>query len=100
MGTGATTSANYTVSESGQGTLANNPDSVTLVSSTTYALAWSSGAMVNGADITVTVANAEDLAGNPIGTPNSGIYIMRAILDFGNKIKKIAAGVKKSLHFH
>jgi hypothetical protein len=58
MGTGVTTSSNYSLSGTGQGTLANNPTSVALVSGNTYRLTWSSGEMVNGGNITVTVANA------------------------------------------
>jgi uncharacterized repeat protein (TIGR01451 family) len=72
MGTGATDPANYAVSGSGQGTLAANPDSVDLISGSTYALTWNGGRMTSGGDITVTVANAEDLAGNAIGSPDAG----------------------------
>ena len=100
MGTGSTTAANYTISESGQGTLAANPSTVSYVSSTTVQLSWSSGALANAADVTITVANAQDLAGNVISTPNSGIYIIRAILDFGTKVRDFVAGAKNHFHFH
>jgi len=72
MGTGVTTAANYTVSGTGKGTLANNPNSVALVSGNTYRLTWSAGEMLNGGDLTITVANAQDALGNTIGSPNSG----------------------------
>jgi len=73
MGTGATAAANYTISGAGIGTLAANPASVALVSGNTYVLTWSSPQeMLNGATVTVTVANAQDAAGNAIGAPNSG----------------------------
>ena len=100
MGVGSTTAANYTISESGQGTLAANPNSVSQVSSTTVLLTWSSGSMVNAADITITVANAQDLAGNAMGSPNFGVALIRAILDFGTHIKMFAAGIKNQYHFH
>jgi hypothetical protein len=74
MGTGVTTASNYTVSGTGKGTLANNPNSAVLVSGNTYVLTWSSGEMFNGGDITITVANAQDAAGNAIGSPDSGTH--------------------------
>jgi|GEM_PF-3648565 len=74
MGAGVTTAANYTLSGSGKGSLASNPDSVALVSGNTYRLAWLSGEMKNGGDITITVSNAQDVAGNAIGSPNSGTH--------------------------
>jgi|GEM_PF-488332 len=74
MGTGVTTASNYTVSGTGKGTLANNPNTAALVSGNTYVLTWSSGEMFNGGDITITVANAQDLAGNAVGSPNSGTH--------------------------
>ncbi len=79
MGTGVTTASNYTVSGTGKGTLANNPNSVALVAGNTYVLTWSSGEMFNGGNITITVANVPDLAGNPIGAPNSGTHTGGAI---------------------
>jgi hypothetical protein len=100
MGTGVTTAANYTVSEGGQGTLAAHPNTVALVSGNTYVLTWSSGALVNAADILVTVANAQDLAGNTIGSPNSGESYMRPIFDEGAKIHEIIAGAHYHFHFH
>ena len=79
MGTGVTTASNYTVSGAGKGTLANNPNSVALVSGNTYRLTWSTGEMLNGGNITITVANAQDAAGNTIGSPNSGTHTGGAI---------------------
>lgn len=79
MGTGVTTVSNYTVSGTGKGTLANNPNSVALVSGNTYRLTWSTGEMLNGGNITITVANAQDSAGNTIGSPNSGTHTGGAI---------------------
>jgi len=56
-------------------------------------LTWSSGALANAADIHITVANAQDLAGNVIGTPNSGESYMRPIFDEGTIIHEIIAGL-------
>lgn len=73
MGAGVTTAANYTVSGAGIGTLDTNPDSVALESGNTYRLTWDAPQeMFNGATVTVTVANAEDAAGNAIAGDNSG----------------------------
>ncbi len=72
MGSGVTTASNYTLSGTGQGTLAASPDSVALKTGKTYTLTWSSGAMVPGGDITITVASVQDAAGNTVGSPNSG----------------------------
>ncbi|MFP4502085.1 MAG: Ig-like domain-containing protein [Candidatus Hydrogenedentota bacterium] len=73
MGAGVTTATNYTVSGSGQGTLADNPDSVTLESGDTYRLTWpNTQEMFDGGDITVTVQNVQDAPGNGIGSPNNG----------------------------
>src|SRR6185369_15894199 len=61
MGAGVTTPANYTLSGTGMGTLAANPDSVTLSGAAspnpTYTLFWGSGEMVGGGNLTITVAN-------------------------------------------
>lgn len=72
MNTGVTTAANYTIS-GGKGSLPDHPTSVTLVSDRTYRLVWASGLMTAGGNVTVTVANAKDAAGNAIGTPNSAV---------------------------
>lgn len=75
MGTGVTTASNYTVSGTGKGSLASNPNSVALVSGNVYRCTWSSGKMFNGGNITIAVANAQDLAGNAIdssGTDTGG----------------------------
>jgi uncharacterized cupredoxin-like copper-binding protein len=71
MGLAVTTAANYAVSGAGAGNLPTNPTSVALVSGSTYRLTWASGEMLQGSPITVTVSNAQDLAGNVIGTPNN-----------------------------
>jgi len=66
MGSGVTTATNYIVSGTGKGSLSNNPNSAALVSGNQYVLTWTSGEMFNGGNITITVANAQDLAGNVI----------------------------------
>jgi hypothetical protein len=65
MGIGTTTASNYTISGNGKGTLANNPNNVAC-SGNVCSLIWSSGEMMNGGDITVTVnnSNVQDSAGN------------------------------------
>ena len=63
--------ANYVISGTGRGTLAANPDSVSLVAPAQYRLTWLAGEMVNGRDITITATDMADEAGNALGTPNS-----------------------------
>ena len=63
---GATTAVNYTVSGTGIGTFTANPDSVADLGGNVYELTWNTGEMFNGGDITITVANATDLALNVI----------------------------------
>ncbi len=75
MGTGVTDPCNYSLSDSGQGSLSGNPDVVWLQGGTTYHLTWSSGDMFEGGDITIIVDNVYDLAGNLIGTPKSGTHV-------------------------
>ncbi len=72
LGTGATVTTSYTLSGSGKGSLSNHPTSVAPQPGNVYRLTWNAGEMFNGGDITVTVANVEDVAGNPLGTPDSG----------------------------
>ncbi|HPO14247.1 MAG TPA: hypothetical protein PLI09_12455 [Candidatus Hydrogenedentes bacterium] len=75
MGAGAALKENYTLSGSGQGTLAATPASVTAISDTIFLLNWAvgSGEMVKGGDITITVdASVTDVTNNPLGSPNSG----------------------------
>ncbi|MBN1517895.1 laminin G domain-containing protein, partial [Candidatus Sumerlaeota bacterium] len=68
VSTSALNAANYTVSGDGQGTLADNPDSVSYLGDNVYQLTWNSGIQVGGADITIT-ANVTDVFGGLI-TPN------------------------------
>ncbi len=77
MDAGVTTAGNYTLSGDGQGTLTDNPHTVALFVGNTYRLAWNSGEMMDGGDVTVTVSGVEDDAdpGLPIGTPNSATDI-------------------------
>lgn len=70
---GATTPANYAVSGSAKGTLAEHPDSVSQVNGSRYELTWANGMMAGG-ELTVIVSNVTDLAGNPIASPNSGVF--------------------------
>jgi uncharacterized cupredoxin-like copper-binding protein len=72
MGAGVVTAANYTISGTGQGSLANNPNIVALQAGTTYRLTWAAGSMQQGGTVTITVNNVSDVAGNAIGAPNSG----------------------------
>lgn len=72
MGASAGTAANYTVSGSGQGTLSANPASVTVQSPTTVDLVWNApDEMLNGGDITITVAGALDALGGALGSPDN-----------------------------
>jgi hypothetical protein len=85
MGANVTSASSYTLSGSGQGTLANNPDSVSQIARrfgapSTYRLTWVAGDMVFGGDITITVDNAvEDFVGNTIGASNSFTAVGAAV---------------------
>ncbi len=61
----------YSISGTGQGTLAETPDEVVWVEGNIYMLLWTQGGMVSGGDITVTVNGAEDAAGNSVGESNT-----------------------------
>jgi hypothetical protein len=74
MGTGVTNPLSYRLSGSGQGSLSDNPDAVHSQSAATYRLTWSSGDMIEGGFITVTVEGVRDMAGNLIGIPDSGTH--------------------------
>ncbi|MGC8739302.1 MAG: PA14 domain-containing protein, partial [Candidatus Hydrogenedens sp.] len=74
MGSGVTTTTNYSISGTGKGTLSTNPNSVQYVSGNTYRLIWTSGEMKQGGDVTITVSGVRDVAGNLIGTPNNGTH--------------------------
>jgi len=72
MGAGVTTVTNYSLSGPGKGTMPTNPDSVVLVSGNTYRLTWTSGEMLDGENVTVTVSsNVKDAAGNSMSTLNN-----------------------------
>jgi hypothetical protein len=79
MGAGAGVNTNYTVSGSGVGTLAANPDSVAGAGAT-YVLTWDCPAiMKNGGDILITVnTSVTDDIGNPIGG-NTGTDLLGAM---------------------
>lgn len=62
--------ARYTVFGDGLGTLAAQPDTVTLVETNTYRLEWAHGAMDAGATPSVRVTGAHDIDGN--ATMNAG----------------------------
>ena len=81
MGTGAMTAINYTLSGSGQGSLTNAPTGVSDRGGTTYRLTWSSGEMIHGGDITITVSQTEvlDIAGTPLGSSNTATEVGGAI---------------------
>ena len=74
MSADAELAATYTLSGTGQGSLAATPDSVTEVSPTEYDLSWSCPSlMLSGGDITVTVdAAITDTLGIPMGLTQSG----------------------------
>ncbi len=75
MGTGVTSTSQYTISGTGKGTLASRPSSVTWVSGNTFLLEWTAGEMIAGTgNITITVGTAvKDMTGNGMGTPRSGV---------------------------
>ncbi|MFC1735099.1 Ig-like domain-containing protein [Candidatus Hydrogenedentota bacterium] len=79
LGDGGVIPGNYTVSGSGTGTLADHPDSATTEGNGIYTLVWDSGDMFHGGDITITVGNVTDVAGNAIDSPNSGTAYGEAI---------------------
>ncbi|MFH1136819.1 MAG: right-handed parallel beta-helix repeat-containing protein, partial [Pseudomonadota bacterium] len=75
MGGDALEPAYYTLTGSGQGTLAINPDSVVKQDDKTYRLIWSNGEMVQGGDVTIAVVQVADALGNLIGEDNSAIHL-------------------------
>jgi hypothetical protein len=79
VGATADTAANYTVSGTGRGTLAAQPDSVAEGTSNRYTLTWLAGEMKNGGDITISVANVLDSHDLPLGSPSSGTDVGHAI---------------------
>lgn len=74
VGDGVITAANYTISGPGKGTLPSQPSTVNWLGGNKFLLEWSSGEMLAGTgNVTVTAnASVKDLAGNSMGTPNSG----------------------------
>jgi hypothetical protein len=70
IASGATTASNYTLSGTGQGTLADNPDAADLIGGNQYRLTWNTGEMRHGGNITITVANVQDASGNTIAGPS------------------------------
>ena len=72
MGSGVTTTANYTISGSGRGTLNSHPNSVINFYENTYRLAWSAGEMRSGGDITIMVTGVRDACSRLIGSSNIG----------------------------
>ncbi len=79
---------NYTISGSGQGTLAAKPDLVVRTAPDRFRLVWSTGAAVNGEEIVVTVLNVTDAVTNLIGADNSvtiaieGLGVAPTVTDF------------------
>ena len=67
--------ANYTLTGAGQGTLASNPDTVTLIETSNpaeniYRLGWSTGALAVTGDVTITVSTAiKDISGFDVVAP-------------------------------
>lgn len=94
MGVGVTDPLNYSVSGSGMGTLALNPESVVLDTGNIYLLSWpvcgdlSSQEMLLGGDITITVApvvqdasgNTMDVGGN-VMTDTGGAIGVAPVID-------------------
>lgn len=75
MALGLNEPAHYALSGTGQGTLADNPDSVTILSDTLVQLGWNAGEMRNLGDITITVSDVYDLDANLIAPPVSGTHV-------------------------
>jgi hypothetical protein len=74
IGAGYDEPGNYSISGDGVGTFAVHPDSVVLNGETGVVLQWNSGEMRLGANVEITVANIQDLAGNPIGASNNAVH--------------------------
>ena len=79
MSASVLTATNYTVSGTGMGALTPNPSSVALKTGNTYTLTWNAGEMFNGGTITITVANAIDGHGLPLGAPNAASHTNGAV---------------------
>ncbi len=74
MGAGVMLATNYSISGGG-GTLPLNPSIVAFVSGNTYLCTWPSGEMVEGGNVTITVVNAQDLSGHPMGAFNFATHV-------------------------
>jgi uncharacterized repeat protein (TIGR01451 family) len=72
MGPSALIAANYTLAGTGKGSLDSHPSSVAALGGNTYRLTWTSGEMFVGGDITITVVDVFDVAGNTLTAPTSG----------------------------
>jgi hypothetical protein len=72
MGTSALSTASYSISGAGRGSLGLNPDGVTTVAATTYRLTWLAGEMLTGGDVTIDVAGVQNRLGLAMGSPSSG----------------------------
>ncbi len=73
--------ANYTLSGSGQGTLASNPSSVSLMATSNgpiYRLTWNSGDM-NGAAATLTAANSQNARSYPLWAGGTAISFLNPL---------------------
>lgn len=66
------TASSYTLTGAGKGSLTVHPDTVTLRSNETYRLLWDAGEMITGAEVTINAGSITDLAGNPMGSPDTG----------------------------
>lgn len=67
MGAGVTTPANYTITGSGKGSLAEHPGSVTPAGEKVYCLTWTTGSYSNKDEIQLEVNNVADTAGHVMG---------------------------------
>ncbi|HOC69667.1 MAG TPA: DUF5011 domain-containing protein, partial [Candidatus Hydrogenedentes bacterium] len=99
MGVGVTDPLNYSVSGSGMGTLALNPESVALDTGNIYLLSWpvcgalSSQEMLLGGDITITVAPiVQDASGNTMDVGGNVMTDAGGALGVAPVIDTCAAG--------
>lgn len=102
MGTGVDVATNYTIAGAGAGTLNANPDTAAVDAANTYRLTWSCpGIMINGGDVTITVAGTvEESTGTeqmyPGGVSNThdngGIATPPVITLTGNATETVECG--------
>jgi len=99
---GVATPGNYAASGLGLGTLSVNPDGVS--GTGPYILSWSSGEMLDGETVTLTVVGLQDAVGNPINPAHNsasgtGIGITPVFTNLAANPVQASTGEKVTITF-